>query len=149
MSLLECGGHQITKPLDCESNQSVVHVAIYADYLRQKGYDIDQRMLAENLKAKRSVIVHLKDKETRAFGPVRISLKIDFIDIIATAWLVLDEELIGQIFVGRNELSLRAIGPPTGVWSASTDGNATITVQMKNLNGQAVQLNGMLDTGAG
>ncbi len=28
LSLLECGGHQITKELDCESNQSVIPVAI-------------------------------------------------------------------------------------------------------------------------
>ncbi len=66
LSLLECGGHQITKELDCESNQSVIHLTIYADYLRQKGHDVDQRMLAKSLKAKRSVIVYLKDKERRA-----------------------------------------------------------------------------------
>ncbi len=39
--------------------------------------------------------------------------------------------------------------PPTGVRSAVIDGNATMTVQMNSPNGQAVQLNGMLDTGAG
>ncbi len=57
LSLLECAGHQITKELECESNQSVIHVGIYADYLRLKGHDIDQRILAKTLKGKRSVAV--------------------------------------------------------------------------------------------
>ncbi len=62
LSLLERGGHQITKEIDCESNQSVKHIAIYADYLRQRRHDVDQTMLAEGLKAKRSAVVCLKDK---------------------------------------------------------------------------------------
>ncbi len=43
LSLLECGGHQVTKELECESNQSVVHLDVYTDYLRQKGQDIDKK----------------------------------------------------------------------------------------------------------
>ena len=31
-SLLECGGRQITKELECESHQSVIHLDIYVDY---------------------------------------------------------------------------------------------------------------------
>ncbi len=57
--------------------------------------------------------------------------------------------MIGQIFVGRNELSLRAVGPPTGIRSALIDENATMTVQTAGKQGQSVELHGMLDTGAG
>ena len=149
LSLLECGGNQITKELECESNHSVVHVGKYAEYLRIKGHDVDQRVLAKTLKGKRSVIVYLKDKERRAFGPVQIGLKIDFIEIMTTTWVVLDEELIEQIFVGRNELSLRAVGPPTGIRSALIAENATMTVQIEDKQGQSVELHGMLDIGAG
>ncbi len=111
----------------------MLHITIYADYLRQKGHDADQRMLAKSLKAKRSVMVCLKDRERRSFGPVQIGLRVDFIDKITTAWVVFNEDLIGQIFLVRNELSLRAIGPPTGVRSMSVDGNATMTVQVKTV----------------
>ena len=146
---MECAGHQITKELECESNQSVVHVGIYADYLRLKGHDIDQRVLAKTLKGKRSVAVYLKDKERRAFGPVQIDLKVDFIEIATTAWVVLDDDLMGQIFIGRNELSLRAVGTATGIRSALIDENATMAVQVQGNHGQSVELHGILDTGAG
>ena len=117
--------------------------------MRLKGHDVDQRVLAKTLRGKRSVIVYLKDEERRAFGPVHIGLKIDNIEIATTAWVVLDDELIGQIFVGRNELSLRAVGPPTGIRIALIDENATMTVQIEDRQGQSVKLHGMLDTGAG
>ncbi len=149
LSLLECAGHQITKELECESNQSIVHVGIYADYLRLKGHDIDQRVLAKALKGKKSVVVCLKDKERRAFGPVQIDLKVDFIELATTAWVVLDDELMGQIFIGRNELSLRAVGTATGIRKALIDENATMTVQIQGNHGHSVELHGMLDTGAG
>ena len=127
----------------------MIHIAIYADYLQQKGHGIDPRLLAKSLKAKRSVLVCLKEKERRAFGPIQINLRVDFIYIITTAWVVQVEDLIGQIFLSRNELSLRAIGPPTVVRSATITGNATMTAPVKSSSGQAVQLKGMLDTGAG
>ena len=149
LSLLECGGHQITKKLECESNQSVRHVDIYVDYLRQKGNDVDRRALLRSLKAKRSVAVCLKEKERQAFGPVQIGLKIDFIEIVTTAWVVLDDDLVGQIFIGRNELSLRTVGPAIGVRSAVIDSNATMSVLVHGSHGNAVELKGMLDTGAG
>ncbi len=149
LSLLECGGHQITKELECESNQSVIHIDIYVDYFRQKGHDVDRKALAKSLKARRRAAVCLKDKERQAFGPVQIGLKIDFIEIINTAWVILDDDLIRQIFIGRNELSLRAVGPATGVRSAVIDNNATMTVRVHDSHGDPVELRGMLETGAG
>ncbi len=142
ISLFECGCHQITK-LECESNQSIIHLGIYVDYLRQKGHDIDRRILTKSFKAKTSVTVCLKDKERKAFGQVQIILKVGFFEIITTAWVVLEEDLIGQIFIGRNELSLRAVGPATGIRSAVIDKNAMMAVQVRGANGDPV------DTGAG
>ncbi len=82
---LECGGHQITKELECESNHSEMHLDIYVAYLRQLGHDVDRKMLAKSLRARRSVAVGLKKKWRQAFGPVEIGVKIDFIQIVATA----------------------------------------------------------------
>ncbi len=93
-------------------------------------------------------MVYLRDKERRAFGAVQIGLKVDFIEIVTTAWVVLDDEFIGQTFVGKNELSLRAVGPQTGVRSSVIDQNATMKVQIVGRQGQSVELHGMLDTGA-
>ena len=110
LSLLECGGHQVTKELECETNQSVVHLDVYTDYLRQKGQDNDKKALAKALKARRSVVLFIKDKERRAFGPVQLTLLIDFVEIVTIAWVVQDDDLVGQIFVGRNELSCEPSG---------------------------------------
>ena len=148
LSLLECGGHQITKELEFESAHSVIHVDIYVEYLRRIGNDVDSKALAKALRAKRSIVVCLKDKEYRAFGPVQVEIKIDLIEIVTFAWVNLDLDLLGQILIGRNELSLRAVGQPTGVRSATIDQNATMTVRVQSSQGIA-QLRGMLDTGAG
>ncbi len=88
-------------------------------------------------------------KKRQAFGPVQIGLRVDFIEIITTAWVILDDDLIGQIFIGRNELSLRAVGRATGLRSAVIDNNAAMTVQVRGAHGNPVDLKGMLDTGAG
>ena len=61
----------------------------------------------------------------------------------------MDDDKAGQIFVGRNELSLRAIGQTTGAKSAKIDGDATMWAQVRVPGGRSVKLRGMLDTGAG
>ena len=61
----------------------------------------------------------------------------------------MDDDMAGQIFVGRNELSLRAIGQTTGMRSAKIDGDATMSAQIRATGGRSVKLRGMLDTGAG
>ena len=139
----------MTKELECESNQSVVDLDVYTNFLRQKGQDLDKKALAKALKARRSVILLIKEKERRAFGPVQLTLLIDFVEIVTTAWVVLDDDLVGQIFVGRNELSLRAIGRSTGKRSTRLNGDATMTVQVRGQNGTMSSLHGMLDTGVG
>ncbi len=55
---------------------------------------------------------------------------------------------MGQTFVGRNELSLRAVGSPTGVRNAVIDQNVTMFVSMRSNQGTA-RLKGLLDMGAG
>ncbi len=75
--------------------------------------------------------VCLKEKERQTLGLVELGLKIDFTEIITTAWVILDEDLIGQIFIGRKELSLRAVVPATGVRSAVIDNNVTMTVEVR------------------
>ncbi len=139
----------MTKELECESNQSVVDLDVYTNFLRQKGQDLDKKALAKALKARRSVILLIKEKERRAFGPVQLTLLIDFVEIVTTAWVVLDDDLVGQIFVGRNELSLRAVGRSTGKRGARIDGDATMIVQVRGQSGTMSSVHGMLDTGAG
>ncbi len=149
LSLLESGGHHVTKELECESNHSVVHLDLYVSYLRKKGPGFDRRALAKALKAKRSLVVLIKNKERRVFGPVQLSFQIDFVKVVRTAWILRDEDMADQIFVGRNELSLRAIGQATGARSARIDGDPTMSAHVRVPGGRVVKLHGMLDTGAG
>ena len=128
LSLFERGGQQVMKKMECESNYSLVHLDVYIGYLRKKGQDVDRRALAKALRAKRTLVFLIKDRERRAFGPVQLTLEVDFVEIVTTAWVLMDDDMAGQIFVGRNELSLRAIGPATGARSATIDGEATMSV---------------------
>ena len=79
-------------------------------HLRSPGHDVDEKSVARSLRARRSVLVCLADKERTVYGPVDIVLKVDFVEVRTIAWVTLDEDLAGQIYLGKNELALRAVG---------------------------------------
>ncbi len=54
LSLQECGGHQITKELECESSHCVIHSNIYVEYLKGEDNDVDSRALAKALRGRKA-----------------------------------------------------------------------------------------------
>ncbi len=57
LSLLECGCHQVTKELECETGHSVILLDNYVDYLRREGNYVDSKALAKAVRARKSVVV--------------------------------------------------------------------------------------------
>ncbi len=61
----------------------------------------------------------------------------------------LDQDLDGQIYVGKNEHRLRAIKSGQNEAEATIDANSTMSVTVRRRDGGMCTLAGMLDTGAG
>ncbi len=76
-------------------------------------------------------------------------LKVVFVEIIWIAWFTLDEDLSGQIYQGKHELALRAVGQSKVPAEAKLDSNAVMTIQVGCEHGKFEPLPGMLDTSAG
>ena len=54
--------------------------------------------------------VRVENRYTEAYGPHKVMLNIDGINIYTKTMITCDEDLAGQIYVGREELKVRSIG---------------------------------------
>ena len=70
-------------------------------HLRNLEHDVHENSIARSLKAKRSVVVCLADEERTVYGPVDGVLKLDCVEIRTIAWVTLDDDLAGQIYLGK------------------------------------------------
>ncbi len=91
----------------------------------------------------------LTEKERVVYGPVDVVLKVDFVEIRTIAWVTVDEDLSGKIYLGKNELALRAIGQSKVPTEAKLEADAVMTIQVGSDDVKFESLRGMLDTGAG
>ena len=74
--------------------------------------------------------VRVENRYTEAYGPHEVMLNIDGINIYTKTMITCDEDLVGQIYVGKEELKVRSIG------------------HVLDISGKKTQLHGLLDTGA-
>ena len=95
------------------------------------------------------MLVNLADKERTVYGPVYVVLKVDFVEIKTIAWVTLDEDLSGQIYLGKNDLVLRAINQGKVPAEAKLEADAAMIIEVGRCDGGSEPLRGMLDTGAG
>ncbi len=130
LTVLECAGHPITKELEVETHHSIVSLLVYVAHLRNLGHCVDERSIIRSLKAQRIITVHLADKKRVVSRLVDVVLKVDFVDIRTIAWVTLDEDLPGQIYLGKNELGLRAVGQSKVPAEAQLEAHAMMTIQV-------------------
>ena len=94
--------------------------------------------------------VHVENRYTEAYGPQMVMLNIDGINIYTKTMITCDEDLVGQIYVGKEELKVRSIGH-----CAMLEENAMhigtevdVSAHVLDISGKKTQLRGLLDTGA-
>ena len=105
ISIITVGGHEVTRNLSEHSDQTVMHIDAYADYL-----SATSRALRALLTRGGSKSVRVDNRYTEAYGPHEVMLNIDGINIYTNTMITCDEDLVGQIYVGREELKVRSIG---------------------------------------
>ncbi len=104
LTVLECAGQQVTKELTWQTNHSVIHARVYASDLKSLGQDMGDTAVIRALRSKRSTLVQLAGKERRVLGPADVEMKVDFVQMKTWAWVTLNQDLDGQVYVGKNKL---------------------------------------------
>ena len=110
MSIITVGGHEVTRNLSESSDQTIMHIDVYADYLSCISPQTTSRALRALLTRGGSKSVRVDNRYTEAYGPHEVMLNIDGINIYTKTMITCDEDLIGQIYVGKEELKVRSIG---------------------------------------
>ena len=105
MSVITVGRHELTWNLSEPSDQTLMHIDVSAYFLHTKPTD--------SFKSTSSV-THERwwkdNRYTEVYEPHEVILNIDGINIYTKTMITWDEDLAGQIYVGREELRVRSIG---------------------------------------
>ena len=110
MSIITVGGHEVTRNLNEPSDQTKLHNDVYADYLSAISPQTTSRALRALLTRGGSKSVRVENRYIEAYGPHEVMLNIDGINIYTKIMITCDEDLVGQIYVGNDELKVRSIG---------------------------------------
>ena len=150
MSIITVGGHEVTRNLSEPSDQTIMHIDVYADYLSCISPQTTSRSLRALLTRGGSKTVRVDTRYTEAYGPQEVMLNIDGINIYTKTMITSDEDLIGQIYVGKEELKVRSIGHCAMLEEDALHigTEADVTAHALDISGKKTQLRGLLDTGA-
>ena len=102
MSIITVDGHEVTR------NLTIMHIDVYADYLSAVSPQTTSRAVRALLTRGSSKSVRVDNRYTEAYGPHEVMLNIDGIN--TKTMITCDEDLAGQIYVGREELKVRSLG---------------------------------------
>ena len=127
-----------------------MHIDVYADYLSCISPQMTSRALRALLTRGGSKSVRVDNRYTEAYGPQEVMLNIDGINIYTKTMITCDEDLIGQIYVGKEELKVRSIGHCAMLEEDAMHimTEADVTGHVLDISGKKTQLRGLLDTGA-
>ena len=150
LSIITVGGHEVTRNLNEPSDQTIMHIDVYADYLSAISPLTTSRALRALLTRGGSKSVRVENRYTEAYGPHEVMLNIDGINIYTKTMITCDEDLFGQIYVGKEELKVRSIGHcamlEEDAMHIGTE--ADVSAHVLDISGMKTQLRGLLDTGA-
>ena len=144
------GGHEVTRNLSEPSDQTIMHIDVYADYLSAISPQKTSRALRALITRGGSKSVRVENRYTESYGPHEVMLNIDGINIYTKTMITCDEDLAGQIYVGKEEMKVRSIGHcailEEDAMHIGTE--ADVSAHVLDLSGKKTQLRGLLDTGA-
>ena len=92
------GSHEVTRNLSEPSDQTIMHNDVYADYLSAISPQTTSRALRALLTRGGSKSVRVENRYTEAY--------IDGINIYTKTMITCDEDLAGQLYVGKEELKV-------------------------------------------
>ena len=93
MSIITVGGHELTRNLNEPSDQTIMHIDVYAGYLMAISPQTTSRALRGLLTRGGSKSVRVENRYMEAYGPHEVMLNIDGINIYTKTMITCDEDL--------------------------------------------------------
>ena len=150
MSIISVAGHQVVKNLSEPSEITLVHLDIYADYLREKDPKLDFRAVRALLTTGGPRLMRVDEHYIEVNGPYPILMKVDGINIYSKAHVTDVSDQIGQKNIGQEELKVRRIGHNAMLEqdAVHTGCEADLTAHVLDVQDRQLSVKGLLDTGA-
>ena len=109
-SIISVAGHQVIRNLSEPSEFTLMHLDTYADYLRQMEPRTESRAVRALLTTGGPRTKKLHGRYLEVYGPYQVMLNVDGISIYTRTYETTDDDQIGQIYLGEEELKVRRIG---------------------------------------
>ena len=95
MSIITVGGHDVIRNLSEPSDQTIMHIDVYAEYLSAISPQTTSRAMRALLTRGSHKSVRVDNRYTEAYGPHEVMLNIDGINIYTKTMITCDEDLAG------------------------------------------------------
>ena len=127
-----------------------MHLDTYADYLRQVEPRTESRAVRALLTTGGPRMKKLHGRYLEVYGPYQIMLNVDGISIYTRTYITTDDDQMGQIYLGEEELKVRRIGHDAMMEQDAVHigYEADVTAHLLDTNGTKIGVTGLLDTGA-
>ena len=150
MSIISVAGHQVVKNLSEPSEITLVHLDIYADYLREKDPKLDSRAVRALLTTGGPRLMRVDEHYIEVHGPYPILMNVDGINIYTKAHVTDASDQIGRIYIGQEDLKVRQIGHNAMLEQDAVHigCEADLAAHVLDVQGRQLSVKGLLDTGA-
>ena len=150
MSIISVAGHQVVKNLSEPSEITLVHLDIYADYLREKYPKLDSRAVRALLTTGGLRLMRVDGHYIEVHGPYPILMNVDGINIYTKAHVTDANDQVGRIYIGQEELKMRKIGHNAMLeqYAVHIGCEADLSAHVLDVQGRQFSVKGLLDTGA-
>ena len=150
MSIISVAGHQVVKNLSEPSEITLVHLDIYADYLKEKDPKLDSRAVRALLTTGGPRLMKVDGHYIDVHGPYPILMNVDGINIYTKAHITDANDQVGRIYIGQEELKVRRIGHNAMLEQDAVHigCEADLAAHVLDVQGRQLSVKGLLDTGA-
>ena len=141
---------QVIKNLSEPSEITLVHLDIYADYLREKYPKLDSRAVRALLTTGGPRLMKVDGHYIEVHGPYPTLMNVDCINIYTKAHVTDANDQIGRIYIGQEELKVRRIGHNATLEQDAVHigCEADLATHVLDVQGRQLSVKGLLDTGA-
>ena len=149
-SIITVAGHQVIRNLSEPSEFTLMHLDTYADYLRQVEPRTESRAVRALLTTGGPRMKKLHGRYLEVYGPYQVMLNVYEISIYTRTYVTTDDDQMGQIYLGEEELKVRRIGHDAMMEQDAVHigYEADVTAHLLDTNGTKIGVTGLLDTGA-
>ena len=150
MSIISVAGHQVVKNLSEPSEITLVHLDIYADYLREKDPKLDSRAVRALLTTGGPRLMRVDGHYIEVHGPYPILMNVDGINIYTKAHVTDANDQVGRIYIGQEEVKVRRIRHNAMLEQDAVHigCEADLAAHLLDMQGRQLSVKGLLDTGA-